>query len=93
MCVPERSVKHNKPAEQGCWFWSGWQRRSRERSGRVKLCRGVLEDRSKANAVKGLSALPPSLGKHGVGARQCQGEREPEGVMRLLHGPWEVHVH
>lgn len=42
---------------------------------------------------KGLSALPPSLGKHGVGARHYSGESEAEGLMRLFHGPSEIHVH
>lgn len=90
VCVPERSVKHNKPAELGCWLWSGWQRRNRERSGRAKLCHGVLEDMSKASAVKGVSALSHFLGKCGVGARHCW---EAEGCWGLLHGLWEVHVH
>lgn len=41
-CLPQRSAKHRKAAERGCWFWSGWQRRSRERWRRAKLCHGVM---------------------------------------------------
>jgi len=49
----------------------------------VKLCCDILEDRSKASAVKGgVSALSLLLEKHGVGAQQSQQEREAEAMLR-----------
>lgn len=77
-------------------FWLSKQRRSRNRSGIAKLCCDVLEDRSKASAMKGLKErsrkLPgPSSGKHGMEACWCQGEGERKGA--LVHGSWEAHTH
>lgn len=92
-CVSQKSVKHRKPSEQGCWVWSGWQRRSRKRWRRTKFCHGVMRSTARPALWKGLSGLPLSLGKHVVGAQHYPGESKAEGLMRIFHRPSEIHDH
>lgn len=92
-CLPQRSAKHRKAAERGCWFWSGWQRTSRERWRRAKLCHGVMLGQEwDQHCERGPQPCLP-LWESLVWERRAAQESKAEVQTGLIHGPLEFNIH